>query len=342
MSRSYPPVYAIRYEITIGGKTYTQADAQIANLSVDTSLQKADKVKFKFNKPFEPEQGNFPDVNWDSISPKTPVKVSLGWGGQGSMTEIFNGKITKVQTNFSQGKGPTVDIDALGPIHEMKKGTPHREWAEKSDKKAKLEDVVNDVLNEGGYFDKTDVEAPFEREYVVQHDQSDYAFITDLAKKHTFRFYTSAGTAYFKPKSSVGTGAPVATLEYGDKLNSFNGSLDEATKVEQVEVRYWDMKKEKDITVTEGEGDSKKVFRIRCDSKSEAEDVAKNKHSELCEARVKGSGEADGNPKLVAGKVIKLKRMGSRFSQNYYITQATHRIGSSGYKTQFQAKEVPE
>ncbi len=342
MSRSYPPIYSIRYKVTIGGTTYNEAGGQIANLSIDTSLQKADRVKFTFNKPFDPEQGTFPEVNWNSISPQTPVKVSLGWGDQGSLKQMFDGKITKVQTNFSQGKGPTVDITALGPIHEMKQGTEDRKWPKKSGQKANLGDVVTEVMNKGGYFNDKDIEASFKKEEIVQNGVSDYKFITGLAEKYTYRFYTSAGTAYFKPRSSVGTGNPVATLEYGDKLNSFNGRVDDASKINQVEVRYWDMKKEKDITKTEGDGKPKKVFRIRCDSKSEAEEVAKNKHSKLCKARAKGDGQAEGIPDIVAGKVVALDRMGGRFSQNYYITQATHRIGSSGYETQFQAKEVPE
>ncbi len=344
MSRSYPPVYAIRYEVTVGGRRYTQDDAQIANLSVDTSLEKADKVTFTFNKPFDPEQGSFPEVDWNTISPKTPVTVSLGWGGRGSMTKMFDGKITKVQTNFSQGKGPTVDVTALGPIHEMKKGTDDRKWPKKSGEKAVLEDVVREVLDKAGYFNSTEVDGPgLKKQEIVQHKQSDYEFVNKhLTEKYTYRFYTSGATAYFKPESSVGGGSPVATLEYGDRLNSFNGQVDESTKIEQVTVRYWDVKKEKEVTAKKGEGKPKKEFRIRCDSKSEAEDIAENKHSKLCEPRVNGSGEAEGMPAIVAGKVITLERMGDRFSQNYYITNATHRIGSSGYKTQFQAKEVPE
>lgn len=343
MSTSYPPVYSIRYEVTIGGTTYSEADGQIANLKVTTSLTKADKFTVTFNKPFDPEQSTFPDVDWDSLSAKTPVTVSMGWGGDGSLTELFDGKITKVDTKFSKGNGPTVTVTAMGPIHEMKKTTNDRTWGtSKNDKKVKLEKVVNTVLDEGSYFDNKDVKASLKKRALHQNGQSDYKFINKLVNEYTYRFYTSAGTVYFKPKSSVGGGSPVATLEYGAKLSSFSGSIDDATTIGKVKVKYWDEKKEKDVQVTEGDGKPKRTFRVPCDSKSEAKDIAKNKHSKLCKARAKGNGTTRGNPKLVAGEVVKLTGMGKRFSQNYYITQATHSIGSSGYTTDFKAKEVPE
>jgi phage protein D len=93
---------------------------------------------------------------------------------------------------------------------------------------------------------------------------------------------------------------------------------------------------------TDADNEKKEVFRIPCRSKKEADHIAESKLASLSHVRAEGYGEAEGVPTLTAGRTVELAGMGSRFSRNYYVTKATHRIGGSGYRTSFEAKEVPE
>jgi phage protein D len=53
-------------------------------------------------------------------------------------------------------------------------------------------------------------------------------------------------------------------------------------------------------------------------------------------------GETDrGVPKLTAGETVTVEDVGSRFSATYYVSKTTHRVGGSGYRTSFEATEVP-
>ena len=61
------------------------------------------------------------------------------------------------------------------------------------------------------------------------------------------------------------------------------------------------------------------------------------KHEEV----LKGSGESIGIPDILAGTNIELKGLGKQFSSTYYIDQTNHSISSSGYKTTFNVKRVP-
>lgn len=341
MSRAYPPIYSIRYEVTIGGTAYTEADGRVADLVVESTLDGADRVSFTFNSRFDPETSTFSDLDWETFSTGTTVDVRLGWGGQGEMRKLFTGHIRSLSTSFSGGKGPTVSVSGYGLTHEMTRGTKDKTWTDKT-----VGEVVTKVLENGGYFSEKEVKDPgMKRPKIEQNNVDDYTFVRDLADKYGYRFYSERDKASFKPRSSMGQASPVATLRYGGKLDSFTGELNESTKVKKVEVRYWDMQDEKEVVgsaSTDAKTDKKEVFRMHPDSKNEADEIAKSKLSKLSRARVEGDGETRGIPALTAGATVELANMGDRFSRNYYVKKATHRIGSSGYTTSFSATEVPQ
>ncbi|WP_437569819.1 phage late control D family protein [Sorangium sp. So ce542] len=55
--------------------------------------------------------------------------------------------------------------------------------------------------------------------------------------------------------------------------------------------------------------------------------------------RLTGSGSTIGDPRIKGGRVIDLNGLGGQFSGLYRITQATHTIDASGYRTGFQARK---
>lgn len=66
--------------------------------------------------------------------------------------------------------------------------------------------------------------------------------------------------------------------------------------------------------------------------------IAKKIGSERPKKSIIGSGECVGIPEIRPGEPIKIDGLGSMFSQKYTIIAANHSIGSSGYKTTFQAE----
>jgi phage protein D len=55
--------------------------------------------------------------------------------------------------------------------------------------------------------------------------------------------------------------------------------------------------------------------------------------------RLTGSGTAIGDPRIRAGKVIRLEGLGPDFSGDYRITNADHSIGGDGYRTHFKVRK---
>lgn len=333
------PVYSPRLEVTVGGDTFREPGGRVADLVVETTLDGADRFSFGLNYPFDPEYGDFSGLDWDTFSTGTEVDVSMGWGGSGTLEPLVCGNVYSVSADFSPDRGPRVSVSGYGKLHQMMRGTRTDSWTE-----ATLSDVAEEVLS--SYFDDVTVEgADLERETFVQHNQSDYRFLDDLASKYGYRFDANREAVWFVPRSDRGGGEPVATLRYGESLSSFSAEVNQSSAVDEVEVRYWDMDANEEVVgsaSTDAGTDEKRVFRVPCRSKDEAEHIAQKELDALSSTTASVHGEADGNPAITAGETIELGELGSRFSTNYYVTKATHRMGGSGYRTSFEATEVPE
>jgi phage protein D len=328
--------YSPRFEVTVGGQTFKEAGGNVTDLVVETTLDGADRFSMTLHAVFDREQNTFPGFSWDDFATGTKVDISLGWG-DGSLEPLFVGKIHRYSTTFSP-TSVSVGVSGYGLLHDMMQGKKDRSWS-----KTTVKDVVKEVLS--SYFGTVTVEGGgMKRDKIYQHDQSDYRFVQHLADKYGYRFYTKRNAAFFTPRASMG-GDPVATLRYGAALESFTGEVDEATAVQKVEVRHWDMQAEKEIVgtaSTDATNKKKEVFRIPCSSSDEATTIAETKLAGLSQALAQAHGETDrGIPKLTAGETVSVGDVPSRFTKNYYVTKTTHRVSGSGYRTTFEAMETP-
>jgi hypothetical protein len=55
--------------------------------------------------------------------------------------------------------------------------------------------------------------------------------------------------------------------------------------------------------------------------------------------RLTGSGSTIGDPRIKAGRVIRLDGLGDQFSGLYRVTSATHNFDAGGYRTSFQLRK---
>lgn len=341
MTSNYQPVYSPRFEVTVGGSTYREAGGRIADLVVETTLDGADRVSFTMNFPFDPEYGDFSGMDWGSFEPGTEVDVAMGWGGSGKLEPLFLGQVYSASVDFSPDRGPTASASGYGTLYPTMRGTHTRSWED-----ATLGNVVDEVLSE--YYDANDrtVEgADLKREKLIQHNQSDYRFLKDLADKYGYRFYSVRDEVRFTPRSSLDSDDPAATLRYGEALSSFSAEVNESNAVDAVEVRYWDMDENAEVVgsaSTDAGTGEKEVFRVPCRSRDEADRIAEHRLNTLSSTSATGHVEADGVPEITAGTTVDLREVGSRFSGQYHVTKAVHRMGGSGYRTSLEVREVPE
>jgi phage protein D len=323
--------------VTVGDSEYTEAGGRVADLVVETTVDGTDRVSFTLQYPFDEERGTFRGLSWESITAGTAVSVAMGYGDGGSLTPLFQGRIDSVRATFDRSVGPTVTVEGFGRLRATMTGTESRSWRETD-----LATVVESVLDPYS-FATLDVAASVERAWLFQDNRSDYRFLAALAETYGFQFYASRDTVVFRPREEFERPSDtVADLWYGDTLREFEGEVRCEGETTAVEVRSWDPDRGEERVATAGpaDADTTDVYRAPAMTRQETETIATERHSSLTDGCVEGHGVADGTPALRAGVTVRLSELGERFSGTYRVTEATHRMGESGYRTAFEAQEV--
>lgn len=334
LAKTYDDFYAPRYELTVGGKTFTQRDGLVSGLRVDAAIDRVNRFSFTLNDVFDLEERSFTDAS-KRFEKGADVEVKTGYGEE--IQPVLVGTIDSAQPSFPADGGPTMAVDGHDLLHGLMDGTGTGSWTEKT-LKSVVEDLVSDAGFEGTEVEGSDVEFP----QLAHPETSDHRFLRRLADEYGYECFSRAGVFTFrKPKKGA---SPALTLEYGRALRSFTPSQGgKSPDVGTVKVRHADKAKEAIVGTAEvpGGGSGTKVYRIPVRSKKEAERKAEAKARDLGEEGG-GRGRTVGIPDLQAGTVLELTGLGDEYSTNYYVESAVHQVGSSGYETSFTVTEAEE
>ncbi|GCF15380.1 hypothetical protein Harman_33150 [Haloarcula mannanilytica] len=334
----YDHFYSPRFEVQVGPRTYRAADGRISGLKLDTSIEKTNTVDFTLNEQYDHERGAFVDFAENPVIEGMPVVVQMGYGD--TLRPMFIGTIGSVQPNFPSSGGPTLDIRVESLAHQMTKAKRDRSWSNTT-VSAVVADVVSNYPFQGVSVDLVG-QADLTLEKVVQHNESDYAFLSEkLANKYGFEFFVTNGIFHFRKPNPLA--APIVSLEYGKSLQSFSPNQENAEQsVGTVEVRGWNPDQKSAITastsVPEG-GNETDVRRVAVESQQEAQRIAEAAGFDLTPAS-SGRCETIGLPEIREGVVVMLAGLGLHFSGLYYVESTTHRMDESGYTTSFQARQA--
>jgi phage protein D len=279
------------------------------------------------------------------------------------MEELMDGEITRLSPTFPDSGMPTISVDGHTRLHWLQGDKKTQTFQHMTDKQI-VEKIAQDaglqaeVDDTGGSFD-----------YVIQPNLTDLQFIRDRAKLIRFEVLVKGKKLIFrKAKESANK---VYTLVWGHTqaaysapntlpLRSFNPVLNTLEQKNQVTVRGYDHKNKQAFVGRAKSGDedttmdgkqtgpqvSSAAFHrqrehvrvnIPVASQAEADAHAKALYNEFGMSLVSATGVTIGIPDLKSGSKVELRGLGKMFSGPYYIQQATHTIGASGYQTNFTA-----
>jgi phage protein D len=337
LEADYDHFYNPRFELELGGRTIRDADGMITGLSVETALDRTNRVSFTLNELYDHEQGRFPAFADQPVTKGTPVVVRMGYGD--TLRRLFVGTVESVQPNFPASGGPTIQVSGRDRSYAMTKVPTSRSWDETT-----LSAIVTDIAT--GYdFEDLAVEitpsADLSFTKRVQQGQTDYTYLTEqLAGRLGFECFVSDDTLHFREPDPLSE--PVVTLRYGRSLRSFRPDQEDTdVQVGAVEVRDWDPSSKSAITATAtvpgGTGETS-TRSVAVESQAEADRVARAMANDLA-GGISGQCETIGLPEIREGAVVSLDGLGQPFDGRYYVQGTTHRIDDAGYTTSFRARE---
>src|SRR5262249_34327817 len=200
----------------------------------------------------------------------------------------------------------------------------------------------------------------------IQKGQSDFDFLSNLAKENGWEMFIDHS---LEPRGYVlrfnfliQDYAPSVTLDWGSSLLEFTPKLSTVGQVAGVITRLWISSIGLELVIALGWDFDRASFDLQIypglgsveelaggggqdfltiDETSAAQ-TPKKLLGELLPRlnnRLTGQGSAVGDPRIAAGKVVRLGGLGDQLGGLYRITSATHTFDASGYRTAFDVRK---
>lgn len=355
--RFYVPSFSIKV-----GRNDVLRDLFLAvtSVSVDLKERSAGRFSFAIASSFDWKRDEFLATQHQDqldllevFAFGSTVEIALGYGDVSQLETMIRGIVTEIGTSFSAGSTPELTISGVDGLYPLTVGKSTRHWESKPDSfavedVARLADLETDV-------DPTNTIVP----RIDQTNETDMSLLERLADRNAATFYERDGRLRFGQRRWKA--APVAELIWGEGLLSFSPEANLARQIAEVRVHGRSEVKGEAIVgrarageetgvraaeVTGGKQTIKflarqPVLNVRAPVKNqeEADTLAQAVLDERAQKFVTGSGESIGLPAVLPDTRLTLGGVGRAFSKTYYVTEATHKIDGSGYRTTFKVDE---
>ncbi len=348
--------FAPDFKLTVGGSTLDpELLRHVFELKVVTEPDTLDHFSLKLANPF-PDMRFTHGGDANRFAEGQSVAIDLGYVGD--LQRLFDGEITSLSPSFPETGSPSLSVAGYSRLHWLTGSTRNRTFQDVTD-----HDVATRIANDlklKPKIEKTTVTYP----YVIQYNQSDLAFLLERARRIHFEVAQEVDPAtgnhclIFRrvqsdqPRAfSLVWGQPKDSVAPGDgllPLRSFHPTMSTLRQVDAVVVRAYDSATKQTFEGTAGSqrlpagSGKRRKEELRADhtvfSNAEAEQLAKAIYNDRALELVSGNGSTIGTPELRAGRVVEIQGLGSRFSGDYYVTQASHTLDVKGYQTSFTVR----
>ena len=303
-------------------------------------------------------------------------RVDIQMGYANDLRFMMSGIIQTLSPRFPESGPPTLSVSGADHRVRLKDRKP-KENDNKKFKDLQEHEIVQEIARRN-HLDHEVTQPTPSFGTVMQKNQDDLTFLMERAKKIDFDFYVSVNpdtgkdTLYFvRPTDNRDARrTKIFTFEWGKNLISYNTQLTLNKQVSSVTVRGWDPTTKQpisykatadDLPVTNSPGtNGPKAAEDRLaeredivvdqpvTSMQEAKDLAISQLRERAYKFLTGKGQVIGLPDMRPGDLVELHGLGVRFSGTkdkrleYYVTKVTHKIGNSGYQTEFQVRSTAD
>ncbi len=283
---------------------------------------------------------------------------------------IIIGEITAIEPYFSADGVATLQIRGYDRSHRLTRGKKTRTYGDANPKGSGITEdkIVQTIVQEtagitGSTIDTSGL-SKVKSHYVMQYNQSDLEFLWSRACLLGYQVYVEDKKLYFQ-KADAHRGQESdkpANLAWPLNLSSFEPRLTLMHQVEKAVVKGWNPEAKEPIEGIADTDSSKTIPQIGLNKKgsalakeafrgSTAEEVVVdhpvltlNQAKAMAAARfaeaesefIHADGECrQGDPRLIAGRLVTIEGVGQKFSGDYYVTEARHVYAKGSYQVTF-------
>ncbi len=361
--------------IAIDGKQPQGLDLDLVEVVVDTNLYLPGMFTITVQDDIDPQSGKLAYADVDTVfKVGAEVKIEAGTDeivdepSEVKATLII-GEITAIEPVFSSAGRPLLRIRGYDRSHHLTRGKKTRTYGDANPKGSGIteQQIINTIVGETSAITGSKVDtsglSKIKYHYVMQYNQTDLEFLWSRARMLGYQVYVEDKTLYFQ-KADAHRGPQSqkpAALTWGYNLSSFEPRLTLMHQVQQATVKGWDPASKRPIEGTASSDSSKTIPKIGLNQKgsalakrtfkSEAEEMVVD-HPLLTVDQAKAMAAArfaeaesefiqaegvcrQGDPRLIAGRMVTIQGVGERFGGDYYVTEARHVYRGGAYQVTF-------
>ncbi|AFY37041.1 hypothetical protein Lepto7376_0630 [[Leptolyngbya] sp. PCC 7376] len=286
-------------------------------------------------------------------------EVEIQMGFETKLKTVFIGQITGLEPEFNSTDNPKLVVRGHDRRHLLLRGKKTKSFAKMSDAA-----IAKKIAETHGLTPKVvETKPKITLESVLQHNQTDFEFLQDRARRIGYELMVEGKELHFRPHAN--DEKAVLKLSAKKDLLDFSPRLSTMTQLPQVEVRGWSMMEKKAVMGVAnaskepskmggkalGVDQTKKAFGKSVEkgshtvvtspvsTKAEADLLAIGQLKDMAIAYITAEGTIQGLGDLRAGKTIEITDAGTKFSGLYYLTSVQHSFSEdNGYATKFTAR----
>ena len=271
------------------------------------------------------------------------LEVRLGAADELIAHTLFKGQVLTLETEFGAG-GCSVRVRAYDRAHVL-----HRSRRVRTFQNQTTSDIVTKIVAEAGLIPRCDV--PGEpHEFVQQGNETDWDLIWRLADRAGLEFVVDGEVGELRRP----TADDAVELEWPTSLRSFSPRITAVQQVREATLRAHDPLTKQVISASADRPEQiaqigiprvavagafdEATVHVATEpvaSESEGRALAQALLDRLANGYVAAEGIAPGNPRIRAGKAVKVAGVGASFSGTYRVATSMHVLRSGSYETQF-------
>ncbi len=361
--------------ITINGREHEDLERDLVEMVVDTNVYMPAMFIITLNDVMDPTSGKLRYTDSDVFEVGAEVKIEVRSDeipneSREVRATLIVGEVTAIEPVFA-AEGVELRVRGYDRAHRLNRGKHTRTYGDANpqgggiSEKQIIETIVREtegitgVKVEAGWLDRV------KYSYVMQYNQSDWEFLWARARRLGYQLYVEDKTLYVRDAGAHRgkAGERPAKLVWGENLRSFEPRLTAVRQVDQALVKGWNPAEKQPVegvAQDAGEGTVPKIG-LTASSKphalvqkafgkgaeevvvgrpvrnlDRAKEMAAARFSEVESKFVRANGACrQGDPRLIAGRLVTVEGVGEKFSGDYYVTGARHVYSQGTYRVMF-------
>lgn len=324
--KPYKPAYSIKADDT--DITAKVAEHLMSITISDESGFEADTVEITIS-----------DTRQTLALPRLGVELSVAIGYEGELVDFGTYQVDELELNYAPDS-----LRILGRATDLRgeaKNSKTREWHEKT-----LGSIVESIAKEHDLVPAIAKDlAGIAIKHIDQIDESDFHFLSRIAKTYGAISKPVSGRWVFKPKLNgmTASGKTIASVSLSpQQVTSVRASLASRDKYKAVSAYYNDLKTKKREQIKAGEGEPVYQMRHTYATAKQASDAAHARLKTLSQSQTTLSLTCPGNTNLVAEGLLYLAGFRDGIDGTWRITRVTHTLNNNGFTTSLDAEGYDE